>query len=503
MEQIKYYWNHRPLEFILVAAFLVRIVSIVFSKGYGMHDDHFLVIEAAQSWLDGYDYNDWLPKNRTDGSPTGHSWFYVGLHYFFFRFLELIGIVGAQSKLYFVRLLHALWYLLAIRFAYKITLKLEDEESAKMVGLFMSFLWFTPIMSVRNLVEVVCLTPLLGATYFLIKNETVTWKNILFAGLLMGVSVSIRFQTVLFLGGMGLVMLSKNIFKAAGLGLFFMLSLFVCQIGDLFLWGRPFAEFGEYVVYNFANKTRYFSRPWYMYFGTIGGLLLPPFSLFLFAGWAKVFKKKYLMVAIPALIFFGFHSYFPNKQERFIIPFIPFFIILGWIGWKQLVHEYSSKLEKVNINGMRFFWGLNIILLVAISPAYSKKSRVESMEYFKDVPNYQGTYVEKSIKYSVPLLPQYYSGKWINSVEFKKHADLDSIIRSYTSQPKEIRRNHVVFFEAEILDERINFFETNCDCELVELAVFEPSYLDQFVHWLNPVNDNEKAFVYELKYAEE
>ena len=40
-----------------------------------MHDDHFLVIEAAQSWVDGEDYNKWLPKNRKDGAPTGHSWF--------------------------------------------------------------------------------------------------------------------------------------------------------------------------------------------------------------------------------------------------------------------------------------------------------------------------------------------------------------------------------------------------------------------------------------------
>ncbi|MFQ3325741.1 MAG: hypothetical protein ACJASM_000937 [Salibacteraceae bacterium] len=503
LEQIKYYWNHRPLAFILVLAFLVRIISILFSKGYGMHDDHFLVIEAAQSWVDGYDYNSWLPKNSSDGSPTGHSWFYVGLHYYFFSFLESIGIVGAQTKLYFVRFLHALWYLLAIRFAYKITLKLNGESTAKMVGLFIAFLWFTPIMSVRNLVEVVCLTPLLGATWYLVKNESLTWKNIIFAGLLMGVSVSIRFQTVLFLGGMGLVLLSKNIFKAAGLGLFFMLSLFVCQIGDLFLWGRPFAEFGEYIAYNFANKTTYFVRPWYMYFGTIGGLLLPPFSLFLFAGWSKVFKKKYLLVAIPSLVFFGFHCYFPNKQERFIIPFIPYFIILGWIGWDQLLQQYAHKLVKVNHYGMRFFWGLNIILLVAITPAYSKKSRVESMEFFNDVPNFQGAYVEKSFEYSAPLLPQYYSGKWVTPVNFKKHAYLDTIITSYTRQPKEIRRNHIVFFEAEILDERIRFFETNCNCELVQLAVFEPSYLDQFVHWLNPLNDNEMAFVYELKYTKE
>ena len=30
------------------------------------------------------------------------------------------------------------------------------------------------IMSVRNLVEVVCLTPLLGATWYLVKNESLT-----------------------------------------------------------------------------------------------------------------------------------------------------------------------------------------------------------------------------------------------------------------------------------------------------------------------------------------
>ena len=85
----------------------------------------------------------------------------------------------------------------------------------------------------------------------------------------------------------------------SGFGLFFLISLFICQIGDVFLWGRPFAEFTEYIAYNLANKTTYAVRPWYMYFGTIGGLLLPPLSLFLYAGWSKVFKKKYnLMILI-------------------------------------------------------------------------------------------------------------------------------------------------------------------------------------------------------------
>ncbi len=503
MEQIKYYWNHRPLEFILVVAFLVRIVSIVFSKGYGMHDDHFLVIEAAQSWVDGYDYNSWLPKNRTDGSPTGHSWFYVGLHYYFFSFLEFVGVYGAQSKLYFVRLLHALCYILAVRFAYKITYKLEGVQTARMVGLFMSIIWFTPIMSVRNLVEVVCLTPLLGATWFLVKTESLTWRNLFLAGLLMGVSVSIRFQTVFFLGGMGLVLLTKNVFKAAAFGFFFLLSLFVTQIGDVFLWGKPFAEFGEYIAYNLSHKTAYFSRPWYMYFGTLTGLLLPPFSLFLFTGWSQVFKKKYLFLLVPSLLFFAFHSYFPNKQERFITPFIPYFIILGWIGWEKLLKEYATRLSRLNMYGMRFFWSLNVILLFAVSPAYSKKSRVETMEYFKDVENFKGVYVEHSIGYTCPLMPKYYAGKWYSQVRIKKGLDIKEIIKTRSSESIAKRKNHAVFFESIELKERIAFFEENCNCKLTAMASFEPSYLDKLVHWLNPVNDNEVAFVYSVKYLDQ
>ena len=238
-----------------------------------------------------------------------------------------------------------------------------------------------------------------------------------------------------------------------------------------------------------------------MYFGTIGGLLLPPLSLFLYAGWSKVFKKKYLLVLVPSLVFFGFHCYFPNKQERFIIPFLPYFIILGWIGWRQLLSEYASRLGKFDKYGMRFFWGLNSILLLAVTPAYSKKSRVETMEYFKGIDNYQGVYVEHTVGYSSPLLPKYYAGKWFSQIRLKKGLKVSEIIKTNSSLPADIRRNHVVFFEAEDLDKRIASFEENCSCSLKPLAEFEPSYLDKFVHWLNPVNDNEKAFVYELIYT--
>src|ERR1041384_3880885 len=102
---LRKYWQEKPLVCIMIAAAFFRLLAVIFSKGFGMHDDHFLVIEAAQSWVDHFDYNDWLPPRATQ--PSGHSLFYVGLHYFLFKGLQAIGIFDPQIKMYIVRFLHA------------------------------------------------------------------------------------------------------------------------------------------------------------------------------------------------------------------------------------------------------------------------------------------------------------------------------------------------------------------------------------------------------------
>jgi hypothetical protein len=37
---------NKEIKRIFFAAFLVRLIAVVFSKGYGMHDDHFVAIEG-------------------------------------------------------------------------------------------------------------------------------------------------------------------------------------------------------------------------------------------------------------------------------------------------------------------------------------------------------------------------------------------------------------------------------------------------------------------------
>lgn len=58
-------------------------------------------------------------------------------------------------------------------------------------------------MSVRNLVEFVCMPPILIAIYQLNKKE-LNWKNFAYAGLWLGIAFSIRFQSVFISFGVGL-----------------------------------------------------------------------------------------------------------------------------------------------------------------------------------------------------------------------------------------------------------------------------------------------------------
>ena len=60
--------NFTPLQQLMLLGILIRLLSVIFSKGFGWHDDHFLVIEASQSWVDGYDYNNWLPSDTDPNS---------------------------------------------------------------------------------------------------------------------------------------------------------------------------------------------------------------------------------------------------------------------------------------------------------------------------------------------------------------------------------------------------------------------------------------------------
>ena len=499
---IKYFkeaWDQKPFRLIIWMAVLLRLIAAIFSKGFGMHDDHFLVIEAAQSWVDGYDYNNWLPGSSDNPVPSGHSFFYVGIHYLIFLFCKFIGISDPQTKMFIIRLIHGAFSLIVVAIGYRTVEKVSGIKAARITGLLLAVYWFMPFLSVRNLVEVVCIPFLMAGTWIIIKN----WENeksakyFLLAGLVIGLAFSVRFQTGMFAFGLGLALLLKKRWMDSVLyGVGFMVSVILIQGGiDFFVWGKPFMELGEYIRYNMENATEYITGAWYNYILLVLGILIPPVSIFIIVGIGFSWRK-YFIIFIPVVLFFVFHSLFPNKQERFILPVIPFIIMMGIAGWVQVQSKFEQEGVKRKLvrGSWMFFWIINLLLLPIISTMYSKKARVESMVYLSKYDNVVSILMENTTKESVKMAPRYYLTEWVKEIEVSQGSPIENLSERVITN-LEYTPRFFLFFEEDDLDSRVAKMQEKFPNMVYETTI-EPGFIDDVLYMMNPHNANQTIIIY-------
>ncbi|NWJ52007.1 MAG: glycosyltransferase family 39 protein, partial [Bacteroidetes bacterium] len=254
MKLIRYYWNSYPLYLIMGLAIFVRLLAVFFAKGFGMHDDHFLVVEIQQSWVDGLNIDNWLPSGKPTDQASGHSFFYPSFQFAFFYLMKILHIGDPQMKMYILRFLHGAFSLITVFYGFKIAEKISNTESAKIVGLLLAAFWLMPWASVHNLVEIVCI-PFMIYSLWIIINKYDHPKHLgwfFLSGLLLGIAFSIRFQTLVFTGGVGIALLVDKRWKEMFVVAFgYLISVVLTQcIPDMILWGYPFAELRGYYIYN-------------------------------------------------------------------------------------------------------------------------------------------------------------------------------------------------------------------------------------------------------------
>ena len=413
------------LQQILGISVSLNLIAAIFSNGYFAHDDHFLIIEASKSWVEGFDYNNWLPWNQPgEASAEGHSFFYVGIYYCFFSIVECLGINDPIIQIKISQILQAIFMVSITYFGFKLVKSIYSHKIAVYSSLLLCSFYFFPFFSSRTLVEFFCVPFLFSAAYFIQKyHNNKNSKLLLIAGILLGLSFNIRFQTGAFAIGFAIhFLLHKNLKGCMLLTIGGLIGVSVIQgFVDYMIWGEPFMELASYVEYNLANKTSYFNEPWFKYILlVIPGFLIPPFGIFLYLGFFKNYKN-YASIIFATSAFILFHTYFPNKQERFIIPALPFIILIGGAYFFSKFNQFKSKYTNELAKGsFYFFIILNTIAVIILSFTYSKKSRVESM-VFLNSKKAKIIIQEDSETGRVDLIPLFYSDdfslksiKWIN-----------------------------------------------------------------------------------------
>ena len=498
IHSLKRMWSDKPLVLVMFAAISTRLLAAVLSRGFGMHDDHFLVIEAAQAWVDGIIVPGRTQLPGQELIPDGHSLFYIGLHYLLFKFFTFVHFTDPQYKMLVVRILHSAASIYSVWLTYKITEKLSSKKDAALAGILMALIWFLPMLSVRNLVETFCFPFTLAGIWLLINADQKKQPLLMyiFAGFILGLGISIRFQLIVFVGGAGLVLLiQRKWLNAVMFGIGAVMSIILLQgVVDYYIWGYPFAEFIEYVKYNIQAAYDYITGPWYNYLLLFAGIFIPPVSLMLLFGFFRIWRKQ-LIIFLPAFLFLVFHSFFPNKQERFIFPIVPYIIIGGVIGWNSFisVSKYWHNHQKALSRAWIFFWIANLILLIPVSTAYSKRSRVEAMAYLENYPGIKLVIAEDSNRSNVQMLPRYYSGQWMQAY-YKSNQEIRSFMPdSVSCQIKDA--SFVLFYSDENLQARVDSMKRQIP-SLVYETTFNPGLIDDVMHRLNPVNRNETIYMY-------
>jgi hypothetical protein len=215
-------------------------------------------------------------------------------------------------------------------------------------------------------------------------------------------------------------------------------------------------------------------------------------------GYIKGFRKL-LIITLPVFIFLLIHAIISNKQERFILPVIPFFIISGIIGMNDLIFNkpYWQKHKKFIKVSWIIFWSLSCLALPFVTVHYSKRSRCEAMYYLYQYKDNINSIVLNDMNYNEPeWMPLFYLGKWhVGELMISKENPFQNFRNWIKTIDKKDYPQFVLFFGEENLQARVDTVKTVMP-DIVYDKTIHSSFIDWLLHAMNKHNNNQTVFIY-------
>jgi hypothetical protein len=221
-------------------------------------------------------------------------------------------------------------------------------------------------------------------------------------------------------------------------------------------------------------------------------------------GYIKGFRK-FLILTLPVFIFLLVHSLISNKQERFILPVLPFFIIIGVVGMNEFIFNkpFWQKYKKIIKVFWIIFWSLSFIALPFVTVHYSKRSRCEAMYYLNQYKSNITSILLNDMNYDEPqMMPLFYLGKWNVGIYMLSKGKTFSYFKS---QLKSLDKKHypqfVLFFGEKDLSARIDTVKQVLP-DIVPEKIIYSSFIDRILHRINPNNiKNQTVYIYRNNYS--
>jgi hypothetical protein len=464
------------LRRVLLAAAAVRLMASIFSEGYIMSDDHFLAVEPVSSWVSGENYHNWFPNeyNHTDHAQP-FSYAYYFLNFLILKFCALIGIMNPFIQAFVLRLMHAALSLWGVYLFVKLAERLVSSVTWRMYAIwFWVFGGVVTVFSVHQLVETACIPFVLLAYLYVLKYfERERMGALIIAALAFSFSVGMRYQLVFFPLTLGMYLLWKRKWSGAMLfGFFFTLGFALTQIDNLLFWHKPiYQHLLDYQSYNATHFSDYPSNV-FSYFALISYYIFPAITIVFLLSLRRrpdaeqdsakdvaqdvsQDASQVVAIVVGTLVFIVFHLIFPNRQERFLLPAVPF-VLLSMIRTISKRYPCSASCEtsfEESSDGscsascetsFEESWLTNLMRLsICISAIYTvsysfyipKSKYLEASKALYERGDFQNVVIDNWKGEESVWLPMYYVGKFTHPFSMTQKKSLDQLKQQITHQP--------------------------------------------------------------------
>ncbi len=326
---LKKFLNHYSLEQHLFIAIALGLLFRIFAS-------FFVYTPMALDDLGHY----WLPAIRmADGLPMNLPEYRAPLlPYILWIFIKTADVLGFGSdpinRIYSMNLGLGLFSLLGIVGAYyycKGAIK-QNNKYFSVLLYFFSIYAVMPYISTRAGGEFFCIS------FLMLGIGLLKYEKTFLGFFFIGIAVLFRYQLgiiYIFYGLYGFK--RKTIINALVVGL---ILLTIESLVDL-SYGRQML--GTLMAYIAENQKPYRSMTWYNFILFTLALCAFPLSCVMI-NKIKVVYSKHKEAVIAILIIIISHSLVPHKEERFIMPILPFLFIFMSSLWSESAEQKYSRI---------------------------------------------------------------------------------------------------------------------------------------------------------------
>jgi hypothetical protein len=305
--------------------------------------------------------------------------------------------------------------------------------------------------------------------------------TLIIAALAFSFSVGMRYQLVFFPLTLGMYLLWKRKWSRALLfGIFFTLGFALTQIDNLLFWHKPIYQ--HLLDYQYYNATHFADYPSniFSYLALITYYIFPVVTIvFLISLRRRPDAKQdsakdalqdvsqdasqVVAIVVGTLVFIVFHLIFPNRQERFLLPAVPFVLLLMI---RTISKRYPCEApcnapfaESCNTscaqssNGscsascetsfeeswltklIRLSIYLSAIYTVSYSFFIPKSKYLEASQVLYERGDFQNVVIDNWKGEESVWLPMHYVGKFVHPFSMTNKKSLDQLKQQITHQP--------------------------------------------------------------------